>query len=37
MCRGVIAGAGRRNSRDFRAALDAVGYPLSDENSLDLV
>ncbi len=33
----VVEGAGRRDSRDFRAALRAVGYPLSDADSTDLV
>ena len=33
----VVQGAGRRDSRDFRGALRAVGYPLSDSDSADLV
>ncbi len=33
----VVEGAGRRDSRDFRGALRAVGYPLSDADSADLV
>ena len=32
-----VEGAGRRDSRDFRGALRAVGYPLSDADSADLV
>jgi len=33
----VIFGAGRQDSRDFRGALRAVGYPLSEADSYDLV
>jgi hypothetical protein len=35
--RSVIAGAGPLNSRSFRFALKAVGYPLRDADSYDLV
>ena len=34
---GVVDGAARQDSRDFLAALRAVGYPLSEAESLDLV
>jgi len=33
----VVEGAGRLDSRDFRGALRAVGYPLSEAGLLDLV
>jgi len=33
----LVRGAGRRNSRNFRAALEAVGYPLSDADLVDLL
>jgi len=35
--RSVVTGAGRRNSRNFRAALEGWGYPLSNADSHDLV
>jgi hypothetical protein len=37
LCRSVVKGAGRRNSRNFRGALQAAEYPLSDADSRDLV
>jgi len=33
----VVEGAGRRDSRDFRAALRFVGYSLSEADAVDLV
>ena len=32
-----VEGAGRQDSRDFRGALRAVGYPLNDADAADLV
>jgi len=37
LSRDVIEGAGRRNSCNFCAALQAAEYPLSDADSYDLV